>query len=663
MNTREEFGKYLLLKKLAEDPLGESFRAGRLGQQGLEQVVLLRVFNGQGLDSEGLWKILSGRQGLQSALKSPNIGSGVDAGRVRGVPYVAYDYISGKDLATLISQASRETSPFPTDHALLIADRIGLALTAAYEARHGGDRVLHGMVVPQLTMVSNEGETRLLGFEAGPGLAAKAGSLPEAIQRYLAPEVRNGGAPTKTSDVFSLGAILLELLTGRAAPLTTSEGYGTLIDQARLAAEGTPLPAPVATLLKRSLAPAADRISDAPSWHKLLSKVMSEGGYNATTFNLAFFMHNLFREEIERESREIEAEKTLEVPMSQISSVASGGAATMAVPREVADKASPTAAPADDTAAVRARYGLEGAASEESAGGSKKGLWIAVAAAVVIAVAAGLYFTVFAPKSGQPAAAPPMPAAQAQMPVAEVQQEEPPAPPTPDPAELQAQIDKMVEEKTQAMEASLKEQYDKKITDMQHQLQDAQEAAAERARREEEAKKAADEARKKAAAEEAAQAKAPAETVSEPAEAAGMAEQDQATGQGAPGATTPARQGQATPPRQPAPQPKPAPAQPEVRVGELVQGGAGVVPPRVVRRATPEFPPVAARLHKTATVDVRVLVDENGNVADAEVDGRKVGFGFDQAALAAARTSTYEAATKYGVKVKMWVTVRFVFGR
>ena len=62
MATREEFGQYLLLKKLTEDPLGETFRSGRLGQQGLDQVVLLRVLNGQGLDGEKLWASLSSRR-------------------------------------------------------------------------------------------------------------------------------------------------------------------------------------------------------------------------------------------------------------------------------------------------------------------------------------------------------------------------------------------------------------------------------------------------------------------------------------------------------------------------------------------------------------------------------------------------------------------------
>src|SRR4051794_30784200 len=108
MQIPEEFGNYLLLKKLAEDPLGETFRAGRLGQAGMEQVVLLRVFNGKGMDGERLWQRVSGRGAVQQALRSPNIGSGVDLGRVRSFPYAAYDYVSGKSLATLSAQAARQ---------------------------------------------------------------------------------------------------------------------------------------------------------------------------------------------------------------------------------------------------------------------------------------------------------------------------------------------------------------------------------------------------------------------------------------------------------------------------------------------------------------------------------------------------------------------------
>ncbi|MFW6175750.1 MAG: hypothetical protein ACOC7L_02905, partial [Acidobacteriota bacterium] len=509
MTTREEFGKYLLLKKLSDDPLGETFRAGRLGQQGLDQVVLLRVLNGQGLDAEALWKVLSARKEVQSALKSPNIGSGVDVDRFRGVPYTAYDYISGKDLATLSAQARSEGSPFPTDHALLIADRIGLALTAAYETRHGGDRVHHGMVVPHLAMVSNEGETRLLGFEAGPALAAQAGALPEGVRRYLAPEVRDGGGPTKTSDIFSLGAILFELLTGKPLPQVPGGDYSQVLAQARLASEGTALPQDLGNLLDRSLAAPDARLPDPSSWHKALSKIMSEAGYNATTFNLAFFMHNLFREEIEKESKEIEAEKTMELPAPE-ARVAPAGAETMRVPQEEVRKARAATAPAppDDTGAVKARYGMD-----EEPAGSKKGLWIGLAAAVVVAALGVGGWFVFArqPGSSQPAdeadvAAAQVPPPGATTPADPVMDPAPEPAPTPEPTEptqeeIQGRIDELFDEKAEAMEANLKAEYDRRISEMQQELEEAQRAA-EEARRQEQGRREAEAARRAAAEKE-----------------------------------------------------------------------------------------------------------------------------------------------------------------
>jgi TonB family protein len=644
MSTREEFGKYLLLKKLAEDPLGETFRAGRLGAHGMEQVVLLRVYNGQGIDTGKLAGALEERKAVQTALKSPNIGSGVDVGRVRGVPYAAYDYISGKALSTLSGQAQREGSPFPIDHALLIADRIGLALTAAFETRHGGGRVQHGLVVPHLVMVSNEGETRLLGFEAGPALAAQVRSLPPEIQRYVAPEIRTSGAPAKSSDVFSLGVILFELLTGKPLPVIPGAGYDTVVQQASLASENRPIPPEIAALVGRSLAAPDERIPDPPSWHKALAKAMADGGHKATTFNLAFFMHNLFREEIERESREIEAEKTIDVP-ARATSVAPQGVETMKIPQEEVRRAATTGAavgtaPAtDDTSTVLERYDDVG---DKGAPGSRKGLFIALAAVLVIAaIAAGVYFAMLRSNAPDPEPAEEV-AATTPEPVPPV----PAEPEGPTPEEIQAQIDAMFEEKARAMEENLKSEYDDRITSMQRQLEQAQTAAAERQRRLE---------------EERAEREAEAERQAEAEAAALEAEATPAANTTKTAAAQPAMQ-PVPEPVAPEPEPEPDP-EPQVKRGELVTMGPGVVAPRLVRRATPRFPPLAARLNKEATVDVRLLVDENGQVVEAEVEGRNPGYGFDEEALKAARQSQFEPATKFEVPVKMWTSMKFAFKR
>jgi TonB family protein len=666
MNIPEEFGKYLLLKKLTEDPLGETFRAGRVGKGAMEQVVLLRVFNGKGLDGERLWQRISGRAAVQEALKSPTIGAGVDLGRVRSFPYVAYDYVSGKNLAALFAQAERKLSPIPTDHALLIAERIALALAAASEARVQDERVLHGFVVPHLVMVSNEGETRLLGFEAAPGLRelAAGGWQDEALRPYLAPEALAGSPPSRAGDVWSLGAILYELLTGERLPAAPAEGYAPLIDRALLANEGTPLPEPVAALLRKSLAPQEARIADAATWHKTLAKMMIEGHYSPTTFNLAFFMHNLFRDEIDRESQEIEAEKR-DIPQ-HVAAVAAA-VATPAAP------ATPAAAPADlrETRGVREGTLAGARVAAQAAPSSKAPLWIGIAAAAVIALGTGGWFFLGRGGDEPQSAGQPMPSGTVQtaaLPGPAVPVQAAPVPAGPAPEDLQTQIDAMFEARSREMEDKLKSQYDERIKQLQQQLEESRKAAIERERLPQEQRPV----------QQAQSAPPPVETraVTPPRPEPAAQQQPQITIPSAPSFQVPAAGAPADRdeprdvpeivaerPAAPAPTPPQpvAPRQPQVQYGDLVQMGPGVTAPKLSSRLDPRYPPAAQKLHRSAQVDIKVLVDEKGRVMDAERIGAKAGFGFDEAALDAARRAVFQPATKDGVRVKMWTTLRVAF--
>ncbi|MDY7095983.1 MAG: protein kinase, partial [Acidobacteriota bacterium] len=498
MNTREQFGSYILLKKLSEDALGETFRAGRFGSQGIEQVVLLRVFNGQGLDGPALWQKVADRKELAGGLRSPNLAAGIDFGELQGVPYVAYDYISGKNLARLQEQANRQLSPLPPDHALLIIERMALGLTAALETRLGGERVLHGFVVPDLVMVSNEGEAKLLGFEAAPGLRDMAASnaAVRSFERYLAPEALAGQPPHRSDDVYSLGVILYELLTGETMPAGVAD-HNSLLEQAQIASESEPVPPGIRQLLQRSLASREQRIGDAASWHKALSQVMMEGQYNPTTFNLAFFMHSLFRDEIEKESRELQSEQKIEPPTAtaEMEAASSGGG------RE----------PGADTVMVSSAD-IEPEAGEES--GSKKGLYFGLAAvATLVLVAAVLYVFVFGAKTSAPPE-PAEPAAQVPPPVIPPpQEEEVPSGPTQE--EIQAELERMREEmaeslaaQNQEMQEELAARYESRLADLQDQYEQAQKEAEERKAAEEQAQKEAEALAEQQAAEEAAQKEA-----------------------------------------------------------------------------------------------------------------------------------------------------------
>lgn len=102
--------------------------------------------------------------------------------------------------------------------------------------------------------------------------------------------------------------------------------------------------------------------------------------------------------------------------------------------------------------------------------------------------------------------------------------------------------------------------------------------------------------------------------------------------------------------------------QPKVKEGDLVPLTDDVIKPEITKRATPSMPALARQLKKSGQVIVRVLVDENGSVADAKlVNETPKGFGFGKAATDAARDFKYKPARKGNVRVKVWDTIFFTF--
>ncbi|MEZ5331757.1 MAG: TonB family protein [Thermoanaerobaculia bacterium] len=680
MTTPQVFGDYLLFRKLATDALGDTYRAGKRGPQGIDRVVLLRQFNAGGVDRAALAAALAERRGVHKVLQNPHIGEGVEAGKIGETPFASWEYISGKNLRELLNETLERSFPLPIEHALFIAERITFGLTAAYATRHHDSRVHHGFLVPELVELSNEGEVRVLGFEAGQGLrrSLESSGLRQALGRYLAPEVGPGTAPSSAEDVFSLGAILFEMLTGQPLVSPPDGDYEILIDQATVAADESPLPPSIRALLKSSLARREERIADVQQWQQALSRFIAEGPHNPTSFNLAFFMHSLFRGDIERETEELERER-----QTQVSVEAEAPAVEAQRPQASSSVlVPPSAAVAAATASDSGHYG--------KAGGKRGGL---IAAALGLVALAGLGIAYFVRGGGDEAAAPSTEVvAEASMPASDpldiggaatpdaaqpnalddtaaavqteaaapgaapeelvaeaIQDLELDAQPPgnlarrraeqkngqPSQEEMQDQIRKLVEARAEEMEGTLQQRYEEELEALRQQLDEA----------------------KKAQEAEAAPAEEPeaatvAEQPAQPEAQAAAAQQQVAVPQAE--VRTP-QPGPVTQTITPTPEPEP------VAAGELVEIGPGVTPPRIVDRPSPRYPPSARRLGKVATVQLRVLVDENGRVIETEQAGSKVGFGFDQEALSAARETTWRPAMKSGVPVKMWVDLRIEF--
>ncbi|HET7705455.1 MAG TPA: hypothetical protein VFM36_05170, partial [Thermoanaerobaculia bacterium] len=170
----EQFGDYILLKKLESDGLGELFRAVRIEKGAAGAVVALRRLSGG--QKEALAASAHAAGQLVPSLTGSTFAKDQQIGVVAGTAYVAHDYASGRSLRYIVDRARGNgggtPNPIPLDQAVVIAERVALSLATLGDLRHGGDRLLHGGLIPQFIWITEDGEIRVAGQCLGAGLAA-----------------------------------------------------------------------------------------------------------------------------------------------------------------------------------------------------------------------------------------------------------------------------------------------------------------------------------------------------------------------------------------------------------------------------------------------------------------------------------------------------------
>ena len=147
---------------------------------------------------------------LAARLSHPNVVSVYDAGEeADGRPYIVMEHVDGETLAEVLS----ERGPLPADEAAMLAAQACRGLAHAHAAG-----LVHRDVKPQNLLLRRDGTLKVADF--GIARAAEATALTQAgtvlgTAAYLSPEQALGQEATPAADVYSLGAVLYELLTGR----------------------------------------------------------------------------------------------------------------------------------------------------------------------------------------------------------------------------------------------------------------------------------------------------------------------------------------------------------------------------------------------------------------------------------------------------------------
>jgi hypothetical protein len=192
---------------MAEVYLARDCRLGR--------PVAVKVLRHQ-LASDGRFLARFRREARAAAsLRDPRIVAVHDTGSHDGCPYIVMEHVPGRTLAELI----RSEGPLDPRRAAAIAEAVAAALQTAHTAG-----IVHRDVKPSNVMVTSEGDVKILDF----GIARALRWTPltdtpgaQGTAEYLSPEQARGEAVDGRSDVYSLGVVLYEMLTGR--PTFTGE--------------------------------------------------------------------------------------------------------------------------------------------------------------------------------------------------------------------------------------------------------------------------------------------------------------------------------------------------------------------------------------------------------------------------------------------------------
>jgi len=722
MALREKFGRLVLLDETDAGALGREYRAARLGPAGLDRVVTVFRFGPEVSSHAEATRRLMEQARLAARLQSPGLVRVLGIGRVEHSFYVSTELVEGRSVAAILDHCRVDAFPFAAEHALMIASRAASTLESLHEKKDdAGAALVHGLVAPSRLVVAFDGEVKLKGLGLWPALRG-TDLLPVEERRYLAPEQLAGGAGETRSDVYALGLVLLEALTGRApdgsdpldglgaAKITTTTG------------EAAPLPKPLGELLRHALArePAA-RFPEMSGLRRAIDALVFSGDFAPTTFDLAFFMHTLFREDMERETRALEEARrgdyreflAGEKPAAPVPTAAepdAGAAAErapegapvrapappLAQPRPAeptaevpaptsADSSHPPAAgrpsapaPGPDVSSPRvaaarareaaARMTLGGAAAPAPA--RRRGLWILLGLVGVVGLggAGWMYFARLrgpSPSlSAEEAAAAQARVRELETRIAQLEHEK---------AEAEAKAAEEARSKLEAQAAAGGKAVDRAA------MERAQQEARQRARAEQERKQQEELGR--LAAERAAEVQRLAVEAT-PLPTPPPTPVPTATPTPLPTATPtplPAALPASTPAfsQEPAAAPAgavpsggtsagPAPATPAATPGRAIADPSDpAVKPPVLQSENPvPYPPLAVGLRISASVTVRALVDERGRVTEATVirsSGQPVVYGFDEAALRRVRSRRYRPARRNDAAVPIWVIVRVEF--
>ncbi len=242
-------GRFELVELIGKGGMSSVYKAqDRL----LDRMVAIKILHPHFTEDEEYVERFRREARSVAQLSHPNIVTVIDRGEDAGRQYIVFEYVEGENLKELLER----TGPMPVRDALVMA----LQMTRALSFAHGRG-LIHRDVKPQNVLLNADGQAKMTDFGIARSIDVQGVTITGTIlgtSEYIAPEQARGEQVDAQTDVYSMGVVLYELLTG-GVPF---EGDNFVTVALRHVNEPVPsvldrrpeVPARVATAVERSMA-------------------------------------------------------------------------------------------------------------------------------------------------------------------------------------------------------------------------------------------------------------------------------------------------------------------------------------------------------------------------------------------------------------------------
>lgn len=311
------FGKYLLLERVNVGGMAEVFKAKTFGVAGFERIVAIKRILPNMVEDDEFIKMFIDEARIAVQLNHANVAQIYELGQQGGNYYIAMEYVPSRDLRTLLDRMRQSGSLMPIPQAAYVASKICEGLDYAHRKKDPLGKpmnIIHRDVSPQNVLLSYDGEVKIIDFgiakAANRASKTQAGVLKGKFG-YMSPEQVRGLAIDHRSDIFAVGVLLYEMLTGER--LFVGESDFSTLERVRNAEVLPPttynkkISSELEDIVLRSLArEAGDRYPWAADLAEDLQRFMIADRSIFSAKRLSEFMHETYAPEIALEQAKME---------------------------------------------------------------------------------------------------------------------------------------------------------------------------------------------------------------------------------------------------------------------------------------------------------------------------------------------------------------------